>query len=232
MTENYRAHRLTLSANRQVALFVPRHIQANAPVLVLAHGAGADVTSEFFQLLDAGLARFPLNRLYFNFPYRVAGKKMPDRLPVLQESWRAVIQWVTAELASFPVFIGGKSMGGRIASTIAGEYPFLKGLIFLGYPLHPPGKPNALRDAHLYPLPFPMLFVQGTRDSLAQFELIRQVVAKLGKRATMVVVEQGDHSFKIPRKAGKTYREVLYWVSEHMFQWIEQINRNEDETGG
>ena len=214
--------RLSLDDVRTVTVNRSFPWETGRPIIVFAHGAGSDVFSEFFQLLDDGLSRFPINRLYLNFPYRVAGKKMPDRLPVLQESWRQVIQWVHHTYPEVPLFIGGKSMGGRIAATVAEDYPQLTGVIFLGYPLHPPGKPDRLRDAPLYTLNLPMLFVQGTRDNLAKFDLIRQVVDRMGSHASLVVVTEGDHSFKVPRKLGKSYKSVLYWVAEHINFWVKQ----------
>ncbi len=223
MEETLTSIRLPVTENREIEVFYPLEMESKRPVILLAHGAGADVSSEFFTLLDEGLSRYPVTRVYFNFPYRVANKKVPDRLPVLQESWRRAMNWVVQEIKPAALFAGGKSMGGRVVSTVASEFPFLKGLIFLGYPLHPPGKPDTLRDAHLYALHIPMLFIQGTRDSLAQFELIQQVTRKIGDWATMVTVEGGDHSFKIPRKTGKTYPEVLYWVAEQIVHWMRTI---------
>ncbi len=211
---------LSLDEQRKVRLKRGLPWQEGQPLCILAHGAGNDVSSEFFQLLDDGLARFPLNRLYVNFPYRVAGKKMPDRLPVLQESWRRVITWVQEAYPDLPLVIGGKSMGGRVAATIAPEFPELAGIIFLGYPLHPPGKPDRLRDEPLYRLTLPQLFVQGTRDNLAKFDLIQSVIERIGDLATLVVVEGGDHSFKVPKKLRKTYSEVLYWVAEQIEHWL------------
>ncbi len=181
-------------------------------VIVLAHGAGAPMDSPFMAAFAEGLANVGLRVVRFEFPYmqrrrREGGKRPPDRAPVLETTWREVIDAVrqtsgeTAKIA-----IGGKSMGGRIASMIADETG-VDGLVCLGYPFHPPGKPEKTRTEHLAALTTPTLIVQGTRDSLGTFEDVASYV--LSPTIRLAWMEDGDHSFK-PRKAsGRT--EAQNW---------------------
>jgi hypothetical protein len=136
----------------------------------------------------------------FNFEYMDTKRRMPDPQPKLQARYRSVVESVLAEYAPKHLIIGGKSMGGRVASYIAGDTPGVSGLAFLGYPLHPPGKPEQLRDAHLYALKIPMLFISGTKDTFASGNLLDDVVAKIGANATLEWIEGGDHSLKRGRK--------------------------------
>ena len=171
---------------------------------MLAHGAGAGQRHPFMTTMARGLARRGVHVLTFDFPYMEAGRKAPDRPQVLEESLAAAVRTLRDRpevTPSLPVFAGGKSMGGRIASQAAarGLLPDVKGLFFLGYPLHPPGKPEQLRDRHLPDVSVPMLFVQGSRDTFGTPEELRPVLDRLGDRATLVVIEGGDHSFSVPK---------------------------------
>ena len=153
----------------------------------------------------------------FNFEYMENKRRMPDPQPKLQARYRSVVEEVIAEHHPTRVFIGGKSMGGRVASYIAGDTPGVSGLVFLGYPLHPPGKPEQLRDQHLYALKLPMLFISGTKDTFAERDLLEKVVRKIGQHATLVWVEGGDHSLKTRRKDQDSLRNavdtIVVWVS-------------------
>lgn len=146
------------------------------------------------------LARRGFLSIRFNFDYMNEKRRMPDPQPKLQARYRSVVAGVITQYKPRRLYIGGKSMGGRVASYIAGDAAGVDGLIFLGYPLHPPGKPDQLRDAHLYALTMPMLFISGTKDTFAGRDLLENVVAKIGPNATLVWVEGGDHSFKRGRK--------------------------------
>jgi predicted alpha/beta-hydrolase family hydrolase len=168
-----------------------------APTLVLAHGAGTGMRSPFMAGIAEGLAAAGVATLRFEFPYMAAGRKAPDRPERLIESWRAAFA-AARERAAGPVLAGGKSMGGRIASMAAAEGMPAAGLVFLGYPLHPPGRPERIRDAHLPSVTVPMLFVQGTRDTFARPDLLDAVLTRLGPLATRLTVEGGDHSFRVP----------------------------------
>lgn len=162
--------------------------------LILAHGAGSDYRAKLLQAVAAGMASRGVATLRFNFPYKEADKKLPDPQPTLEACFRAVADTVASQIT--PVFLGGKSLGGRIASHVAASGFDAAGLIFLGYPLHPPGKPEKIRDAHLPDVRCPMLWLQGTRDSFATRDLLDATIAKL-PNATLEPIEGGDHSFKV-----------------------------------
>ena len=166
------------------------------PLLVLAHGAGNDMRNELFEGFAAGLVAGGVACFRFNFAYMEAGKRGPDREPLLRDAWRAAFARA-GDLGS-PVWAGGKSLGGRIASMMAADGELdAAGLVFVGYPLHPPGKPERIRDQHLSEVGVPMLFLQGTSDPFAGWELLTKVVERLGDAATLHPVEGGDHSFRV-----------------------------------
>ncbi|QDY91247.1 dienelactone hydrolase [Arthrobacter sp. UKPF54-2] len=168
-----------------------------AATLVVAHGAGAGMEHPLLRgftgaLNDAGIAT-----LRFNFPYREAGRKFPDRPPAAISAWRAAMDAAAARAEGEPLWAAGKSFGGRMASMAVAEGMPAAGLVYLGYPLHPPGKPEKLRDEHLYGLTVPMLFLQGSRDTFATPGLLESVVARIGGAATLQWCEGGDHSFAV-----------------------------------
>jgi hypothetical protein len=167
-------------------------------VLVLAHGAGSGMRSPFMAGFAEAIGRLGVATLRFEFPYMQAGRRAPDRPQVLVDAWREAFAEGVSRAGGRPVFAGGKSMGGRIASMAAAEGMEAAGLVFLGYPLHPPGRPEKIRDAHLPDVPVPMLFLQGSRDSFARPDLLAGVLARLGPRAEYVEVTGGDHSFRVP----------------------------------
>jgi predicted alpha/beta-hydrolase family hydrolase len=170
--------------------------------LVLAHGAGAGQKSPFMVRAAQGMAARGVSTATFDFPYIVERRKVPDRAPVLERGWVDALAAARAEFQGIPIFIGGKSMGGRIASHIAAQGGHsVAGLIFLGYPLHPPGKPEQRRDAHLPSIAERMLFVQGSRDPFGTSAEIAALVPSL-QNATLHEVAGGDHSFKVPGRKG------------------------------
>jgi predicted alpha/beta-hydrolase family hydrolase len=185
--------------------------QAGETGLVLAPGAGGNLDSPFLVELAAGLAGEKVSTLRFNFSYTERRKGAPDPAPVLEECYRAVARRASELIPK--LFIGGKSMGGRIASQIAAQQkdlPPILGLVFLGYPLHAPGKQDKPRDKHLPDIRMPMLFVEGTRDAFADRPLLEAVLGRLGKRAEVHWIEGGDHSFKVSkRKPADVQREIL-----------------------
>jgi predicted alpha/beta-hydrolase family hydrolase len=166
-------------------------------VLVLGHGAGSGMRSPFMTGFAEAIGELGVATLRFDFPYMQAGRRAPDRAPVLLEAWREAFAAGLDRAGGRTVFAGGKSMGGRIASMAAAEGMPAAGLVFLGYPLHPPGRPDRIRDAHLDAVPVPMLFMQGTRDTFSQPDLLAAVITRLGPRAQLVSVEGGDHSFRV-----------------------------------
>lgn len=187
---------VTAAYARPEALSVPAGMQRT---VVVAHGAGAGMDHPFLTgftgaLNDAGTATWR-----FNFPYAEAGKKFPDRAPVAVATWRAVMEVARERAGGGPVWAAGKSFGGRMASMAVAEGMEAAGLVFLGYPLHPPAKPEKLRDDHLYGLEVPMLFVQGTRDAFALPGELEPVAERIGGNAVVHRVADADHSFKVRR---------------------------------
>jgi len=165
--------------------------------LVLAHGAGAGQKSAWMVKAAQALADRGISVATFDFPYMLAGKSVPDRAPVLEESWRAAFAEAAAATAVRKVFIGGKSMGGRIATHIAAQgIEGIAGVVLLGYPLHPPGQPGKRRDAHLPQIKEPVLFIQGTADIFGSGDEI-QALLPMMQDATLHLIEGGDHSFKV-----------------------------------
>jgi predicted alpha/beta-hydrolase family hydrolase len=169
--------------------------------VVVAHGAGAGMEHPFLRGFTSALNELGTATLRFNFPYREAGRKFPDRPPVALATWRAAMA-VAAERAAAhndagPIWAAGKSFGGRMASMAVADGMEAAGLVYLGYPLHPPGKPDKLRDEHLYGLTTPMLFLQGSRDTFATAEILAGVVSRIGTNAVLQWMEGGDHSFVV-----------------------------------
>jgi hypothetical protein len=182
---------------------------AGRPVVVCAHGAGNDMRNATLLGFAEGVAADGIACLRFNFPYKERGSKAPDPPAVLVDAWRAAFD--RAQQLGGPVWVSGKSMGGRIGSMAVAEGMPAAGLVFLGYPLHPPGKPERIRDAHLDDVRVPMLFIQGTRDSFARWDLLERVVKRLADRAVLHAIEGGDHSFRVrgrPRDDLGTGREL------------------------
>jgi predicted alpha/beta-hydrolase family hydrolase len=171
--------------------------------LILAHGAGGGQTSSFMVRAGQELAARGIVVATFDFPYITAGRSAPDKPAVLEAHWRAVIDEARArpEFETLPLFIGGKSMGGRISSQVAAAgVEGVAGLVFFGYPLHPPGRPQQRRDAHLPSIREPMLFIQGTRDEFGTAAEIRELLPRLNGAAELVEIADGDHSFKTRTK--------------------------------
>src|SRR6185312_17298576 len=169
-------------------------------VLVLAHGAGSGMRTPFMAGFAEEIGSLGVATLRFEFPFMQAGRRAPDRPQVLLDSWREAFAEGVDGAAGRPVFAGGKSYGGRMASMAAAEGMPAAGLVFLGYPLHAPGRSNQPRDEHLYGLKIPMLFLQGTKDPFADPGVLAGVLRKLGKRATYVPFEGAGHSFERSRK--------------------------------
>jgi uncharacterized protein len=185
--------------------------------LVLAHGAGAGQLSQFMVRTAQELAERGLTTATFDFSYITSGRKVPDRANVLEDAWTTAVEHARKQFGAMPLFIGGKSMGGRIASHVAAQARVgrIAGLVFLGYPLHPPGKLDQRRDAHLPGIAEPMLFVQGSRDPFGTSEEIAALLPRL-TRAALHEVAGGDHSFKVPGGKGKqepAFQEVMNAVA-------------------
>jgi predicted alpha/beta-hydrolase family hydrolase len=188
--------------------------------LVLAHGAGAGQRSPFMTRFARGMVERGISAATFDFAYMEARKSVPDKAPVLEQRWRDVIAEARDHYKNLPLFIGGKSMGGRIASHVAAQgVDGINGLVFLGYPLHPPGKPAQRRDAHLPQIMAPMLFVQGTRDAFGTAADIESLLPSL-RHATLHAVDGGDHSFKVPKSKGDAIDGIMdavqRWILPHV----------------
>lgn len=173
--------------------------------------------SDFMATMATGIGRTGWRVVRFEFPYVTAGKKAPDRASVLEETFTAVLEEVRA--ADSRLVAGGKSMGGRIASQVASLGTTVTGLVFLGYPLHPPGKPERIRDAHLYDLEVPMLFVEGTRDPFCPLETLAEVRRKLPS-SELAVIDDGDHSLKVRKSSGRTREEAWAEAIERVAGWL------------
>jgi len=195
---------------------------------VLAHGAGAGMRHAFMTAVADALAARGVATLRWEFPYMAAGKARPDRPAVAEAAVRAVWAAARARFAELPMFAGGKSFGGRMTSRAhaAEPLPGLAGLAFLGFPLHPPTKPGTERAEHLGAATGPLLFVQGERDELANLDLLRPVVAGLGRRATLHVVAHADHGFGVLKRSGRTEADVLAELATTVARWMARV------TGG
>ena len=187
--------------------------------LVLAHGAGAGQSSAWMVKAAQALADRGVTTATFDFPYITAGRKVPDRAPALEAHWRSVLDEARAAVKKLPIFIGGKSMGGRISSHIAAQgVEGVSGLIFFGYPLHPPGQPEKRRDAHLPEIKEPMLFIQGSADTFGNEAELTALVPTL-RNATLHVVPTGDHSFKV-RGGAKAVEAAFTDVIDTAAAWM------------
>lgn len=205
---------------------------AGETVVLLAPGAGADMRAEFMEVFAKGLAGSGLCVVRFNFAYAEQGRKSPDRQPVLEETYRAVAEHVRAQLAPATLVLGGKSMGGRIGSHVVASGVDVDGLVFLGYPLHPPGKPERLRDAHLYDVRCPMLFVEGTRDPFCPLETLERVRRKIAAPNALHVVDDGDHSFKVRKTSGRSTSQAWDEAIAAVAEWVRSLPGAGDGRGG
>jgi predicted alpha/beta-hydrolase family hydrolase len=188
--------------------------------LILGHGAGAGQTSGFMVSFATALAARGIDTVTFNFLYMEQGRRLPDSKDKLEACYRSVIQTV-AHRGRGRLAIGGKSMGGRIASQVAaGGIPDVAGLVFLGYPLHPPGKTDQLRAKHLSLIKAPMLFVQGSRDAFGTPEELRPIISKLEAPAELYEVAGADHSLKVLKRAGVTQEETYKAVQDRIDGWL------------
>jgi uncharacterized protein len=197
----------------------PRHL------LVLAHGAGAGMNHSFMNELAQDLATVNVATLRYQFPYMQQRRRVPDTPSVLTATVAAAVQAATEAAPNLPLIAGGKSMGGRMTSQAAaqGLLETVKGLVFFGFPLHPPKQPGTKRAEHLARVRMPMLFLQGTRDTLADLTLLRPICAELGSRATLHVIETADHSFHVLKSSGRSDTEVLHELAEREASWAGQI---------
>jgi uncharacterized protein len=198
--------------------------QAARACYVLAHGAGAGMTHRFMEEVTSGLADRDIATLRYQFPYMEKGSRRPDAPAVAHAAVRAAVAEAALRCASLPLVAGGKSFGGRMTSQAQAIKPLpgVRGLVFLGFPLHPAGKPATERATHLGQILIPMLFVQGTQDKLAEPALIGPVVAALGS-ASLHQVEAADHSFHVPARSGRNDGEVMTEILDAVAAWVRGI---------
>lgn len=194
-------------------------------LMVLGHGAGAGMRHHFMEDAAAAMAVQGIATLRYQFPYVERGLSRPDPQPVLLATVRSAVAAGRAAAGDLPVLAGGKSMGGRMTSLASSKEALdgVRGLAFLGFPLHPSGAPAVERGAHLGAVTTPMLFLQGTRDKLADLALLRPVVEGLGARATLHVVEGADHSFEVLKRSGRTSADVLEELAGTIAAWAERV---------
>ena len=190
---------------------------------VFAHGAGAGMTHPFMEAVATGLAERGVATLRYQFPYMEKASKRPDPPGIAQAAVRAAVAEAGRHCAGLRLIAGGKSFGGRMASQAQAAAPLagVRGLAFLGFPLHPAGKPSSDRARHLADVRVPMLFLQGSRDNLAELSLLEPVVKSLGRSASLHRVEGGDHSFHVPARSGRKDSEVMDEILDAFANWIE-----------
>lgn len=193
---------------------------------VFAHGAGAGMEHAFMAALASALQERDIATLRYNFPFMQQGSKRPDAPAVAQAAVRAAVQAAATRLPGVSLFAGGKSFGGRMSSQAQAAQPLpgVRGLVFVGFPLHPAGKPATERAKHLAKVQVPMLFLQGTRDELADLELVRETTGSLGSRATLHIVEGADHAFHVLVRSGRNDDQVLAELADTTAGWMTGVS--------
>jgi uncharacterized protein len=215
---------IPVSENESVSaiLFIPDHFVSETAVIV-AHGAGNDMNNPLLVSFCENLADAGYLAVRFNFPYKEQGRKAPDRPEILELTWQRVFHFIKDKSGQSlrKIFLAGKSMGGRIASEMLAKGSLTSaGMIFLGYPLHPAGNKEKLRNKHLHLIKIPLLFFAGTRDSLCDLELLKAVLRPLGPQIELEVIEGADHSFNLPKSSSLTSRQVYEKIARRSIQWI------------
>jgi uncharacterized protein len=215
---------LTVGGQRISALLqVSAHTHA---CYVMAHGAGAGMTHPFLESVAAGLSVNGIATLRFQFPYMERGSKRPDPPKLAQAAVRAAVATAAGQLPGVPLFAGGRSYGGRMTSQAQAASPLenVRGLAFLGFPLHPANAPSDERAHHLSAVQVPMLFLQGTRDALAEISLLKSLMVRLGSRASLVLFEGADHAFHLPAQSGRKDSEILREIIDTLTQFLVRVS--------
>jgi uncharacterized protein len=221
MSTNPQPVTIALDAAQRVSGLLQVPAKARA-CYVMAHGAGAGMAHPFMASFANHLAERGIATLRYQFPYMERGSKRPDSPKVAQGAVRAAVAAASRLVPELVLFAGGKSFGGRMTSQAQAASPLsgLRGLAFLGFPLHPPGPPSDERGAHLFDVQIPMLFMQGTRDEFAELRLLKSFVGKLGARATLKLFEDADHSFHVPARTGRKDSEIRIEMVAAMTEWL------------
>lgn len=216
--------RIAVQGNGEVSALLVRPPTAQW-LLVLGHGAGAGMAHPFLENLVEKLANSGIATLRYQFPYMEERRRVPDAPEVLTSTTAAAVRLALEAAPGLTLLAGGKSMGGRMTSQAAAENLLsgVKGIVFFGFPLHPPNRPGTKRAEHLAKVSVPMLFLQGTRDTLADLTLLRPVCAKLGARATLHIIPEADHSFHVLKKSGKTDAEVMTEMAQTIAAWATKL---------
>ncbi|VIO67104.1 alpha/beta hydrolase family protein [Bradyrhizobium ivorense] len=216
---------IAVSDNSNVSALLLRPAEPRA-AYVFAHGAGAGMAHPSMQTIAAGLAERGIASLRYQFPYMEKGSGRPDPPAVAQAAVRAAVAEAARRCGDLPLFAGGKSFGGRMTSQAQAKAPLagVRALVFLGFPLHAAGKPSNERAAHLAEVKIPMLFLQGTRDALAELDLLQPMVKSLGARATLQLVKEADHSFHVLKRSGRNDGEVMAEVLDAFAAWVAKIS--------
>jgi len=203
-------------------LQVPRAARA---CYVLAHGAGAGMAHPFMAAIANELEQRAIATLRYQFPYMERGSKRPDSPKLAQATVRAAVAAAASLVPKLALFAGGKSFGGRMTSQAQAEAPLpeVRGLVFLGFPLHPPGRPSDKRGQHLAAIRIPLLFLQGTRDEFAQRALLEPLVSSLGSRASLQLFEEADHSFHVPARTGRKDAQIRKELLDSLAGWIDMV---------
>ena len=224
---------ITVGKAGSVSALLIRPAQARA-CFVFAHGAGAGMMHSFMEAAAHGLAERGVATLRYQFPYMEKGSKRPDPPAMAHAAVRAAVAEAARCCSGLRLIAGGKSFGGRMTSQAQAKAPLagVQGLAFFGFPLHAAGKPSSERAAHIADIKIPMLFLQGTRDSLAELELLKPVVNGLGKKATLHLVEGADHSFHVLARSGRNDREVMAEILDAFAAWADAINQNRGTLNG
>jgi hypothetical protein len=215
---------IKLDEGRGVSGLLQAPAEARA-CLVLAHGAGAGMKHPFMASIAEGLASRGVATLRYQFPYMERGAKRPDPPALAQSAVRAAVAEAARQLPELPIFAGGKSFGGRMTSQAQAEKPLAKvrGLAFLGFPLHPPGRESDERGKHLFEVRVPMLFLQGSRDEFAKLDLLRPLVERLGANAMLKLFADADHSFHVPARSGRKDADVREELLDALAGWIAAV---------
>jgi uncharacterized protein len=218
---------ITVDGARRVSALLEAPPEARV-CCVLAHGAGAGMTHPFMEAMAKGLTERSIATLRYQFPYMEHGSKRPDSPKLAQETVRAAVVEASRLVPGMALFAGGKSFGGRMTSQAqaAAPLPGVRGLAFLGFPLHPPGRPSDERGKHLFQVQIPLLFLQGTHDEFANLQLLHVLASQLGSRATLKLFQDADHSFHAPARTGRRDSEIRAELLDALAEWIDKVTSN------
>jgi len=225
-TTDRRDWRVAVGAEETSAIYESAESGADSPLFVCAHGAGGNMNDRSIVALAKALRAHGLSVVRFNFLYREKKSGRPDAMPKLEACFSAVVERARQELKPKTLFIGGRSMGGRAASMMAAEKFDCDGLLLFAYPLHPPGHPEKLRDAHLPSITAPVLCFSGTRDPFISKDLMEEVLKRVKTQWDMQWIESADHSFHVPKSSGRTDAQVLDEVANSTERWIEGLGKS------